>query len=275
FISLVRGSHPLMRQIPEPVNGILREHLAWFALRMPENFPLAGANVGNLVLTAGYLRNKRRLGPVMALFSRMVRARGMVRPVVDANAHLAVRLASGEVIVGQHRFTGKERGRVPAPIEDIWLTASEDSPKPLTDLGISPRTARLISGAGALCYPVGSFYSSVVANLLPSGVGRAVAQCQGRKIFVPNLGDDPELAGHSLLMQVERLLKPLLADAPGARPVDCLSHVLVDEDSAYPGGIPEAELQALGITVVRQKLVPQGKILADARLLAQTLLGKH
>lgn len=273
FTSLVRGSHPLIHQIPEPVNGILREHLVWFALHMPKNFSLAGANVGNLVLAAGYLRNKRRLGAVMALFSRMLKAQGIARPIVDANAHLAVRLASGQVVVGQHRFTGKEGVAVASPIESIWLTAAEDSTEPLQSLCIADRTARLITSAEALCYPVGSFYSSVVANLLPGGVGRAVAANKGRKIFVPNLGSDPELTGHSLLMQIERLLVPLQKDAPGSRPVDFLSHVMVDAQyGAYPGGIPERDLAAMGIGLIKVPLVREGKgPLADARLLAQAL----
>lgn len=274
FATLTSGKHPLMRQIPEPVKGILRDHLYWFAGRMPDSFSLAGANIGNLVLAAGYLRNKRRLGPVMALFSRLVRARGLVRPIVDLNAHLAVRLASGEVITGQHRFTGKERGPVPAPIEAVWLTASEDSAEVLENVAISARTADLIRRARALCYPVGSFYSSLVANLLPSGVGRAVAANRGPKIFVPNLGRDPELTGHTLLMQIGRLLAPLLADAPGFAPTAFLTHVLVDpERGLYAGGIPAAELKAMGVEVLHAPLVPADKgPLADARLLAKALL---
>lgn len=271
--SLARGSHPLLRQVPEPLNGILREHLIWFALHMPAGFPLAGANVGNLVLTAGYVRNQRRLGPVIALFSRLVHARGAVRPIAEDPAHLAVRLASGELIVGQHRFTGKEAGAVSSRIEDIWLAAAEDSPL-AAKVGIRPRTARLIRGAGGICYPVGSFYSSVVANLLPEGVGRAVADNPCVKVFVPNLGADPELLGHSLLLQVERLLRPLLADAPGARPADVLSLLLVDRERGnYPGGIPDRELAALGIGVRHAPLLAEGGTLASPRLLAEALLG--
>lgn len=274
--SLVRGAHPLIRQVPEPIHGIIRDHLAWFALHMPPDFPLAGANIGNLILTAGYLGNKRRLGPVIALFSRMLRARGMVRPVVEDSAHLAVRLVTGEVIVGQHKFTGKGDGAHPAltaPITDIWLTASERDEQP-TAVSLTPRTAGLIKNSGCICYPVGSFYSSVVANLLPGGVGRAVAANPRPKVFVPNLGTDPELAGHSLAVQTERLLRPLMADAPNAAPRDLLSLILLDTDGArYPGGVPERLFADLGIRVLRMPLVAQGKgPLADPRLLARALL---
>ena len=259
MVRLVRGSHPLLRQIPDPANGIIREHLAWFALHMPVGFSLAGANIGNLILAAGYLRSNRRLGPVLALFSRLVRARGIVRPIVEEPLHIAARLASGEIVTGQHRITGKEYGGLAAPIDDIWLTASVHSREPVSP-PISPRTAKLIRSASCICYPVGSFYSSVVANLLPSGVGRAVAACRGPKIFIPNLGTDPELAGQSLATQIERLLRPLLADAPGSRPKDMLSRIIIDrENGCYPGDIPAHTLASLEIGVSHFPLVPPGK----------------
>jgi 2-phospho-L-lactate transferase/gluconeogenesis factor (CofD/UPF0052 family) len=192
---------------------------------------------------------------------------------VEANAHLAVRLESGKVLVGQHRFTGKGQQGVDSPIADIWLTASEDSAEALADVAISGRTAKLVREAGAICYPGGSFYSSVVANLLPSGVGRAVAANRGRKIFVPNLGNDPELAGHDLRAQVEQLLRPLKKDAPHARPADFISHVLLDEQSGYAGGVPQDWLSGQGIHILRARLVPEGKgPLAEARLLCAALL---
>jgi len=107
---------------------------------------------------------------------------------------------------------------------------------------------------------VGSFYSSVVANLLPKGVGRAIAECPGPKIFIPNLGTDPELAGHSLAIQIEHLLRPLLADAPGAKPSDFLSLVIVDrEKGCYPGDLPEHPLKSLGIGLAHFPLVVEGK----------------
>lgn len=273
MVRLVRGNHPLLAQIPDPMNGIIREHLSWFSLHMPPDFPLAGANIGNLVLAAGYIRNKDRLASVIALFSRMVRARGMVRPIVEDPAHIAARLASGEVVLGQHRLTGKECPPIASPVADIWLTRSLTNPAPVS-LAIQGRTAGLIRDGGLVCYPIGSFYSSLIANLLPAGVGKAVAANPNPKIFIPNLGHDPELFGHSLQMQVERLLLPLRADAPAARPAELLSAVLVDtKGAAYTGGVPYGMLDSLGIRVIDMPLVAEGKgPLADPRLLAAALL---
>lgn len=274
--SLVQGAHPLMRQIPESRRLVIRQHLEWFMEKKPENFPLAGASIGNLVLAGGYLEAGRKLSPVITLFSRLTRARGIVRPVTEEPAHLAVRLASGEVIVGQHRFTGKELTSISSPITDIWLTGSERSSDPVR-VRLAWPIARRIQAAGLICYPVGSFYSSLVANLLPAGVGRAIASSPAFKVFVPNLGDDPELFGHTIRLQVERLLRPLLADAPAARTDDMLHAVLVDpEHTGYSGEIPQGWLAEQGIATIYApllaKLSPHLPRMADARRLSGALL---
>jgi CofD-related protein of GAK system len=269
---LALGTHPLTSHIPVPLRGILREHILFFARSMPQSFPLAGASIGNIMLVAGYLLHGNRLQPAAALYSRLLRVRGFVRPLLEADAHLAVRLENGQVLVGQHLFTGKGGQAPTSPIRDIWLADVHDHDA-RADVAIDSRIAAVISDADAICYPVGSFYSSVVANLLPAGVGRAVAANPGPKIYVPNLGTDPEQLGHDLRLQVERLLRPLLADAPDMRPRDMLTVILVDrERGVYPGGIPDDWLNAQGMTVRSVPLVREGYgPLAEAGLLAEAL----
>ena len=134
----------------------------------------------------------------------MVQARGVVMPVADSCAHLCVRLENGEVIVGQHRFTGKTATAITSPILDMWLSASLDEPSPVS-VPIQPRLAHVIRTADLICYPVGSFFSSVMANLLPLGVSCAVREAACPKVFIPNLGTDPELFGLTVQDQVAYL----------------------------------------------------------------------
>lgn len=271
--SLAQGIHPLLWQIPLPMKGIIQGHLRSFFQAMPESFPLAGASIGNLILAAGYMSHNRRLNPVIALYSRMVHARGVVRPIVETPAHLAVRLASGEVIAGQHRFSGKEAQGVRSPIEAIWLTRDIATAEPCR-VPLHQRTAGRIVSADLICYPIGSFYSSVAANLLPTGVGRAIAANPCPKVFIPNLGVDPELFGHTVRQQVERLLELLRADAPDAAPVALLDTLLVDaERGQYPGGIPFDWLARQGIAVRTAPLVTDNLApLADARRVCVALM---
>ena len=182
--SLASGAHPLVAAIPEPMNEVVTQHLSAFRSLMPVDMDLAGASIGNLILTSGYLSLDRQLEPVVRVFSGMVQARGVVMPVADSCAHLCVRLENGEVIVGQHRFTGKTATSITSPILDMWLSASLDDPSPVS-VPIQSRLAHVIRTADLICYPVGSFFSSVMANLLPLGVSCAVREAACPKVFIP------------------------------------------------------------------------------------------
>ena len=226
---------------------------------MPDDMHLAGASIGNLVLTAGYLSLDRQLDPVVRIFSGMVGARGVVLPVTNECAHLCVRLANGETIIGQHRFTGKTASAITSPIRDLWLSDSLNDASPVT-VTAPQRLCRIIDSADLLCYPVGSFFSSVMANLLPEGIVQAISGAACPKLFIPNLGTDPELFGLTVQDQVSYLLRfgPNLLD-----------WLLVDEDvSRYPGGIPQDWLHERGIGVRVRPLVSEPPYLDAARVCA-------
>ncbi len=269
--ALAAGTHPLAAAIPEPMHEVVTQHLSAFRALMPPDMDLAGASIGNLILTSGYLSLDRQLEPVVRVFSGMVQAQGVVLPVAAGCAHLCVELADGEIIVGQHRFTGKTASAITSPIADMWLSATLDDPAPVS-VPIQPRLAAAIRSADLICYPVGSFFSSVMANLLPEGVSRAVREAVCPKVFIPNLGTDPELFGLSVQDQVEWLLRFCAGEGCPAGRV--LNWLLVDEDeSRYPGGIPHAWLARLGIRVRKAHLVVEPPYL-DAALLCQELLGE-
>ena len=95
-----------------------------------------------------------------------------------------------------------------------------------------------------------------MANLLPLGVSCAVREAACPKVFIPNLGTDPELFGLTVQDQVAYLLR-FGAGRP-ARAGQALNWLLVDEDeSRYPGGIPYEWLARLGIRVRKAHLVSE------------------
>lgn len=272
--ALVTGKHKLIRRIPDPMRKIIRNYFRIFADLMPKNFNLQGASLGNLVLTAGFLTSRRHLDPVIYLFSKLVEVRGVVRPVVSSNGHLAVRLASGQTLIGQHNFTGKETAPLQSPVESIWLTASMDHAEPILP-PIRTKTKSLISKADLICYPMGSFYSSLLATLLPSGVGETIAKTTKPKVFIPNTGADPELYGHDLNMQVDRLLQYLRKDSPDSITAsDVLTFVIIDtRNGVYNGRLDIQKLEQLGIAVIDQPLVsPTSAPYIDESLLNPVLL---
>ncbi len=269
--TMARGRHPLVSAIPDPMRKIVRHHLRVFTEWMPPAFDLAGASVGNLVLTAGYLEHRRHLDPVIYLFSKLAEVRGTVRPVVNHSLHLCAELQDGTTVLGQHLITGKEGPAPASPVRSLRLVRSAADTDPVR-APIRDKVRRLIASADLICFPVGSFWTSLVATLLPQGVGAAVAANPCPKVFVPNLGHDPEAPGLTVADQLRVLLATLTRDAPGAGlPVD---FVLVDQENGrYPGPLDRRAIQAKGAEILDCPLVtPDSAPLLDPERLAQALL---
>ncbi|MFZ2633790.1 MAG: GAK system CofD-like protein [Desulfosalsimonadaceae bacterium] len=271
---LASGKHSLVAEIPDPMRKIIRNYLYKFIELMPKSFDLQGASIGNLILTAGYLTSRRSLDPVIYLFSKLVEVRGIVRPTVNKNHHLVAVLKNGELVAGQHRITGKETEKIHYPIVGIYLSESESDPQP-SEVYIREKMSGLISQAELICYPMGSFYSSIIANLLPRGVGTAISRVTCPKIYIPNTTPDPESMGCDLADQVEILLHHLRKDnSAEIKNKDVLNFVVVDRGyDDYPGEIDEKRINQMGVRLIDYPLVTsQSSPLVDARQLLALLL---
>jgi len=271
---MTRGVDPLVRRVPDPLRKIIRTHLRFFEDRRPASCDLRGASIGNCILTGGYLNYNRRLDPVIYLFMKLVEARGVVRPIVNADLHLAGELDDGRVVVGQHLLTGKEVAPLSSPIRRLWLAPRLDDPTP-THVRIREKTVSLIESADVICYPYGSFFSSLLANLLPQGVGAAVAATPCPKVYIPNLGHDPEQLGLTAADQAAMLLATLRAgcgeDCPQER---LLRFVLVDtRHGRYANPLDIDGIRRLGLEVVDARLADaDDPEKADPRKVAALLL---
>jgi uncharacterized cofD-like protein len=175
---------------------------------------------------------------------------GTVLPASRVDAQLAVRLRDGEVVVGQHRITGKEVPALASPIEALFLTRGFDSETPIA-VPASAAVLQRIADADLVCYPYGSFYSSVLANLLPRGIGSAVAAVRCPKVYVPNWGKDPEHLGMTLSDTVQRLIDTVRLDAPEASVRDVVQRVLIDSSHLeYSLPLDVARVEQLGVEVL-------------------------
>jgi CofD-related protein of GAK system len=271
---MVTGEDPLVDAIPNPMRSIICNHLAFFAGQAPAEFDLRGASVGNLILTGGYLNHGRDMDAVTFTFSKLVEARGLVRPVVDADCHLQATLEDGRVVTGQHRLTGKELPPLTSPIADLRLVETGD-PERAVDVEIDKGTRRFVDAAELICFPFGSYYTSVLACLFPRGLGRALAEAGCPKVFVPNCDVDPEQLGLPVAGAVERLLAYLRRSGPGELATDrLLDLVIVDSARGrYPGGLDLDRIRRLGVRVLDVRLVTaRSRPLIDARRLVEVLV---
>ncbi len=253
---MAAGQDPLIRKVTSPMRNLICNHLRYFLSGMPDNFDLRGASIGNLVLVGGYVNNDYDIESVLYLFSQLVEVRGTVKPIVDVNAQLVARLEDGTALVGQHLLGGKDAPPIASPVAEVYLVDRPCHESRIVPV-ISDHNARLIREADLICYPMGSFYSSIIANLLPRGVAQAVRDNVCPKVYVPNIGPDPEQMGMSLVECVDMLLTYLRKGCGVENsPETLLNYVILDNDLTNYG--LEVDLQgvlALGIDVIETSLV--------------------
>ncbi|RBP81164.1 GAK system CofD-like protein [Marinomonas rhizomae] len=267
---LVLGEHPLIECIPNPMKALIQTHLAVTQDCIHADFDLRGASIGNLIMAGGYLNNHHQLDPIVFLFSRLVKALGEVKTTLDASLHLGVELDNGDIVLGQHRITGKETNELPSPIKRMWLNKGLRNIAP-TNCHIADDRKDAIEAADLICYPPGSFYSSLLANLLPEGVGRSICQNPNPKVYLPNLGTDPEQQGLSLMERVKRLVSTVMADTEMEAPYSALDYLLLDDSYNY-GELDSELLGGLNVVVIRTPLITEKKHKYDERLVAKALL---
>jgi CofD-related protein of GAK system len=267
---LVSGEHPLIEGIPNPMKALIQTQLAVTQAHIHDDFDLRGASIGNLIMAGGYLNNQQQLDPIVFLFSRLVKALGEVKTTLDASLHLGVELDNGDVVLGQHRITGKETDELSSPIKRMWLNKGLRDIAP-TNCHIADDRKDAIETADLICYPPGSFYSSLLANLLPEGVGRSICQNPNPKVYLPNLGTDPEQQGLPLMERVKRLVSTVMADTKMAGPFSALDYLLLDDSYNY-GELDNELLSGLNIVVIRTPLITEKQHKYDERLVAKALL---
>jgi CofD-related protein of GAK system len=241
---------------------------------MPAKFDLRGASIGNLILSGGYLNNHEHLDPIIFLFEKLLGVQGDVRAVVNDNLHLSAELEDGCRIVGQHLLTGKEVLPIQSPVKHLTLSRRLDKYVPVMSQ-LRKKNHKLIQQAELIIYPPGSFYSSLVANLLPQGVGASIAENPCPKVYVPNLGTDPEQLGMSLNDAVRRLMHYLQNDVPGNGARErLLNIVLLDSKNGhYPSKLSDRLIQEFGIQVIDTPLIsPHSTPYYDSKLLVSALL---
>ncbi len=271
---ITSGKHQLISSINNPVQQLIRNQLAYFLTAMPDDFDLRGASIGNLILAGGYLNNDRQLDPVVFLFSKLVGVRGTVRNLINENLHLGVELEDGNTLLGQHLLTGKEVPPIKSPIDHLFLSSSLHECLPVTS-ELHEKSRGLISAADLICYPPGSFYSSLLANLLPAQVATAIAENHCPKVYIPNLCTDPEQLGKTSDRLIQVILEQLHKDAPAKFNTEqLLNFLLVDlENGDYPTEFNPVVLEQLGIQMINTPLItPQSAPWYDPELLVEALL---
>jgi uncharacterized cofD-like protein len=236
-----------------------------FQYRFNAGRGLRGHSFGNLFLTAlshvtgDFTRAVRVSGEVLAI-------RGRIFPSTNQLVSLEAVLENRKVIAGESRI-GASRVR----IRRVRLVPR--NVKPL------PEVLEAIAAANLIVLGPGSLYTSVIPNLLVSGVAEAIEKSPATCIYIANAMTQPgETRGYSLsdhLRAIQRHAGRKLVDwvVINSEPIAPEVARRYRSKGAEPVTVDVGELQRMGLRCVFDDLLEvHGVIRHDANRLARLLL---
>jgi uncharacterized cofD-like protein len=238
-----------------------------FQYRFHSGRGLRGHSFGNLFLTA--------LCEVTGDFKRAVRVssevlaiRGRIFPSTNQLVSLEAALENGKVIAGETRI-----GATRIPIRRVRLVPRKV--KPL------PEVLEAIEAADLILLGPGSLFTSIIPNLLVSGVAEAIEKSLATRVYIANLMTQPgETLGYTLVDHVRAIQQHT-----GRKTIDCIvlnNQPLAPEvlrryksQDAEAVFIDHLELQRMGLQCVSDNLLEvHGVVRHNSSRLASLLVEK-
>lgn len=222
-----------------------------FQYRFDSGKGLKGHSLGNLFLTAlthltgDFARAVQHASEVLATCGR-------IYPSTSANVVLRARMHDGSYIEGETKIS---KSRV--PIDRIGLRPERC--KPLPD------ALRAIAEADLITLGPGSLYTSIIPNLLVSGIGDAIRDSKAMKLYFVNLmwqpGETMNFAASDHVKAICKHSGCRLIDvvAVNTRPIPRSQQQRYARQQARPVENDLDELKRMGVKVVERELALPGK----------------
>lgn len=151
--------------------------------------------------------------------NRLFGVEGEILPVTNEDVHLSAFLDNGKIIHGEANIGSEKNGE----IESVYLEPENAKP--------AEGVIDAIHNADMIIMGPGSLYTSIIPNLLVSGVSEAIEESNALRVYVSNIMTQPnETTAHGLYRHIERI-----ESHAGRRIIDCVV--------ANAGKIPESLLK--------------------------------
>ena len=199
-------------------------------------------------------------------FSKVLAVRGRVLPVTSSDIRLVAELQDGTIVLGESKVS--ECG---CNIKSLRLEPSNAEPL--------PEVLQAIAEADALVLGPGSLFTSVIPNLLVSGMSQAIARSAATKIYICNVmtqpGETTQFTASQHVDAIQRLANARIVDfvlVNTARiKADLLSKYRAQNSA--PVLVDMHRLNQLGVRVVADDLVQQGSVVRhDPEKLARRVM---
>ncbi len=162
---------------------------------------LAGHSLGNLLLAA-LMQITGRTDIAISEAARILEVSGQVLPVTIEKTELVARLKDGTVIRGETNIDVRDI-RPKVPIEEVYL-----SPKGKIFSG----TKKAILNADLIVLGPGDLYTSIIPNLLVSGVNQTIKKSKAKVGLIINLmtkhGETDGFQASDFVREIKKYLGP-------------------------------------------------------------------
>ena len=226
---------------------------------------LTGHSFGN-IFVAALSAITGDFAQAVQMSSQILATRGRIFPSTTANATLIARMDDNSLVHGETNISASKRS-----ISELMLSPA--------DAGPLPETLEAIASADLITLGPGSLYTSLITNLLVSGIPEALAASSATRVYVCNLMTQAnESLGLTASQHIEKIL-----DHAGSQIFDyALSNtapILPATVAQYArfGQTPiEADLErirSLGVEPITGNFVHEGEVLRHSYdFVAETIL---
>jgi len=226
---------------------------------------LKGHTFGNIMLTA-LERVTGSFEDAVDEAGRILRVKGKVFPVTLDNVRLLAELEDGTVVRGETNIDiPRHDGRL--RISKIWLEPQAQ---------LNPKVVEAVEGADLVIIGPGDLYTSIVPNLLVSGMKEALKKSRAKKVYVTNLmtkwGETTGFTAADFLVVLEKHLGKRMLDyvvVNTKRPQSERAQHYEKENAEFvePGNLPSHPIPVFG-----DYLRNRGFVRQDPERLAKVLM---
>jgi len=167
-----------------------------FNYRFENGSSLSGHNFGNLFLTA-LEKTTGSFEKAIGEAGRMLDITGKVIPVTLDKAELCAELADGSMIEGEANIDIPRGKR--AKIKRVFLRPGAKA---------SQKAIAAVQHSDLVVMGPGDLYTSIIPNLLVSGMARAICESKARKVFILPLatkrGETDGFSGRDFVFEIEK-----------------------------------------------------------------------
>ncbi len=237
-----------------------------FQYRFSEGEGLKGHNFGNLFLTAMVKLTGGDFQKAVEESSKVLAIRGKVIPSTIHNVQLVAEYMDGSILEGEARIPDKNM-----PIKRLYLKPDDAKP--------TPEALSAIADADIVVIGPGSLYTSILSNLIISGMTDAIVKSNAYKIYVCNAmtqqGETGDFSAGEHVRAIVEQTDPKVFDAcivnNAVVPENALARYR--DQGSYPVAPDVERIKAMGYAVVATDLLSVADYVRhDSKKLTQALI---